>query len=200
MLSGVTGGRDLRTIGDEIEARLGDLRAADPRLADRAEVVLRLVSELYGGALERVVAVLADAAPEVLRDLVADDLVASLLLVHGLHPDDVADARRGGPGARPPAAGRPRGDVELLGVDVDEATGAATVRLRLLGSCDGCPSSAVTLQLAVERAVLDAAPEVEAIEVDQPSLAPPPAVSVPVRLVPKPGPAYEACPSELVGG
>ena len=40
------------------------------------------------------------------------------------------------------------------------------VRLRMLGSCDGCPSSSVTLKLAVEQAVLAAAPEVEGIDVE----------------------------------
>ena len=34
------------------------------------------------------------------------------------------------------------------------------VRLRLLGSCDGCPSSSVTLTLAVEGAIEAAAPEI----------------------------------------
>ena len=34
------------------------------------------------------------------------------------------------------------------------------MHLRLLGSCDGCPSSSVTLQLAVETAILEAAPEI----------------------------------------
>ena len=54
------------------------------------------------------------------------------------------------------------GDVELLAVDPD----AGAVVLRLLGSCDGCPSSAVTLQLAVERAIVEAAPEIVRIDVD----------------------------------
>ena len=40
------------------------------------------------------------------------------------------------------------------------------VRLRLLGSCDGCPSSSVTLKLAVEGAIEAAAPEIIAIEVE----------------------------------
>ena len=53
-----------------------------------------------------------------------------------------------------PFLGQHGGDVELL--DIDEDAGA--VRLRLLGSCDGCPSSAVTLQHAVERAIVEAAP------------------------------------------
>ena len=45
----------------------------------------------------------------------------------------------------------------------------------MLGSCDGCPSSSVTLTLAVETAIRDAAPEVTGIEVEE---APPPAPSV----------------------
>ena len=39
------------------------------------------------------------------------------------------------------------------------------MRLRLLGSCQGCPSSSVTLKFAVEDAIESAAPEVTAIEV-----------------------------------
>ena len=60
------------------------------------------------------------------------------------------------------------GDVELLAVDPE----LGAVRLRLLGSCDGCPSSAVTLQLAVERAIVEAAPEVVRIDVDDVAPAP----------------------------
>ena len=41
--------------------------------------------------------------------------------------------------------------------------------LRLLGSCDGCPSSAVTLRTTVERAILEAAPEIVIIDVEEPS-------------------------------
>jgi hypothetical protein len=39
------------------------------------------------------------------------------------------------------------------------------VRLQLRGSCDGCPSSALTVQGAIEGAILDAAPEVTAVDV-----------------------------------
>ena len=71
--------------------------------------------------------------------------MASLLLVHGLHPYDVETrVARALDGVRP-YLGSHGGDVELLGVTDD-----GVVRLRLLGSCDGCPSSSVTLKLAVE--------------------------------------------------
>jgi len=40
------------------------------------------------------------------------------------------------------------------------------VRLRLEGSCSGCPSSTVTLKLAIEDAIRKAAPEVREIEAE----------------------------------
>ena len=40
------------------------------------------------------------------------------------------------------------------------------------GSCDGCPSSAVTLQGAVEAAIVEAAPEIDRIVVEEPTPAP----------------------------
>ena len=40
------------------------------------------------------------------------------------------------------------------------------VRLRLQGSCHGCPSSAMTLKLAIEQAIHDAAPDVTSISVE----------------------------------
>ena len=46
------------------------------------------------------------------------------------------------------------------------STTEGVVTLRLLGTCDSCPSSTVTLQLAVEGAIQAAAPEVTAIEVE----------------------------------
>ena len=56
--------------------------------------------------------------------------------------------------------------VEGGGIDRIEVSDDGTVRLRLLGSCDGCPSSSVTLKLAVEGAIEAAAPEITGIEVE----------------------------------
>jgi nitrite reductase/ring-hydroxylating ferredoxin subunit len=46
-------------------------------------------------------------------------------------------------------------------------------RVRLQGSCDGCPSSTVTLKLAIEEAVLKAAPDLEGIEAEGVTEPPP---------------------------
>ena len=131
---------------------------------------------------------LARREPPLLDALVSDELVASLLIVHGLHPVPLAERVVGALEQVRPLLEMHAGDVELLHVDA----AAGVVQLRLLGSCDGCPSSAVTLQGAVERAISDAAPEVVRIEVAVP---PQPPARVPVALGVKP--RFEECPAEL---
>ena len=110
---------------------------------------MRLVTELYGAGLERILTIVGKVDPPLVVDLAADDLVASLLLVHDLHPEDLEQRVEGALESVRPFLRHHDGDVELL--DIDAAVGA--VHLRLLGSCDGCPSSSVTLQLAVEKAI-----------------------------------------------
>jgi Fe-S cluster biogenesis protein NfuA/nitrite reductase/ring-hydroxylating ferredoxin subunit len=150
-----------RTAGDRIQVLLDASAAGGPVARERAEQLVREVVDLYGAALERVIALTDD--PTLIERFVHDDLVASLLLVHGLHPHDI-ERRIGDALARVrPYLGSHGGDVALLEV-ADGATGM-TVRLQFSGSCKSCPSSAVTLELTVEDAIRAAAPEISAIEV-----------------------------------
>jgi Fe-S cluster biogenesis protein NfuA len=151
--------RDLRAVGSRIEELLGRLRSAgDPATAETAEEVVRLVVELYGAGLERTVAL---AGPEVLQRLAGDELVASLLILHGLHPKDTETRVVEALDQVRPYLGSHAGGVELLGIDPE-----GVVHLRLQGSCDGCPSSVQTVKLAIERAIEEAAPEVVGVEVE----------------------------------
>jgi Fe-S cluster biogenesis protein NfuA/nitrite reductase/ring-hydroxylating ferredoxin subunit len=131
--------------------------------APAAEELVSLLVGLYGDGLTQIMTVLADQGPQgdaIIAKIADDPLVESLLLLHGLHPLDV-DARiqRALDRVRP-YLGSHAGGVEYLGV----TDGIA--RLRLEGSCSGCPSSTVTVQLAIEGAVMDAAPEVTEVVVD----------------------------------
>jgi Fe-S cluster biogenesis protein NfuA len=151
--------RDLRAVGTRIEELLGRIRSAgDPGTAETAEEVVRLVVELYGAGLERAVEL---AGPEVTERLAGDELVASLLVLHGLHPRDTETRVVEALDKVRPYLGSHAGGVELLGVDPE-----GVVRLRLEGSCDGCPSSTMTVKLAIERAIEEAAPEVAGVEVE----------------------------------
>ncbi|WP_063034649.1 NifU family protein [Nocardia grenadensis] len=149
-------GQRWRTAGDRIETLLEASSAGGAVARERAEELVREVAGLYGAGLARVVELLDPGTVELLA---RDDLVASLLLVHGLHPHGVEARVRTALDSVRPYLGSHGGDVTLVGV-VD-----GVVRLELTGSCRSCPSSSVTLELAVEDAVRTAAPEIEAIEV-----------------------------------
>ncbi len=155
---------DLQAAGERIDALLDASASAGVVARERAEELVRLVTDLYGSGIERLLDILHEAGrldDEVLAAIASDELVSSLLIVHGLHPYGVEDrVEQALEGVRP-YLGSHGGDVELLAVTDD-----GTVRLRLLGSCDGCPSSSVTLKLAVEGAIESAAPEISTIEVE----------------------------------
>ncbi len=163
-MADVDGAQRLRATGERIDALLDASGSGGVVARERAEELVRLVADLYGAGLERILDITYEAgqlSDEVLAALAADDLVASLLLVHDLHPYAVGQRVEQALESVRPYLGSHGGDVELLGVS-DEGT----VRLRLLGSCDGCPSSSVTLKLAVEGAIEAAAPEITRIEVE----------------------------------
>jgi Fe-S cluster biogenesis protein NfuA/nitrite reductase/ring-hydroxylating ferredoxin subunit len=152
-----------RSAGDRIQTLLDATAAGGVAARERAEQLVREVVELYGAGLSRILAAVGDQAdPGILDRLVADDLVASLLLVHGLHPHDVRRRVSDALDQVRPYLGSHGGDVHLLDIVGD------TVQLQFAGSCKSCPSSAVTLELAVEDAIRAAAPEVSSIEVVAP--------------------------------
>jgi Fe-S cluster biogenesis protein NfuA len=164
---------DVRQTGERVEELLGSLRTAGGAAAGQAEELVRLLIGLYGDGLAAIVAALAgqgEAGASALTALAEDPLVESLLLLHDLHPLDTgARVQRALDRVRP-YLGSHAGGVQYLGV----TDGVA--RLRLEGSCHGCPSSTVTVRLAIEGAVLDAAPEVSEVLVEGMSAPPEPSL------------------------
>ena len=152
-----------RTAGDRIQALLDASAAGGPAAYERAVQLVGEVTDLYGAGLERMLRMAVSADARLPELLVRDDLVASLLLVHGLHPHGVDRRVEVALDRVRPYLGSHGGDVTLLGL-VDGPDGV-TVRLQFAGSCQSCPSSAVTLELTVEDAIRSAAPEVTSIEV-----------------------------------
>ena len=156
---------DVREVGSRIELLLTELRsAADQAVAERAEELVRLLMELYGAGLERVVELVAegtgpDADP--LAPLTGDPLVASLLVLHGLHPVPLEERIHAALEGVRPYLGSHAGGVRYLGVDDD-----GVVHIRLEGSCDGCASSTITVKYAIENAIMAAAPEVVGIDAE----------------------------------
>lgn len=156
--------KDFRQVGGRIEELLAGLsQNADEQSLHAAEEAVRLLIEMYGEGLERIVEAIAQTDPGsvLLKKLVDDDLIASLLIVHGLHPVPLEDRINQALDSVRPYLGSHAGGVEVIGVD-DEGV----LQLRLQGSCDGCSSSSETVRVAIENAVLAAAPEVTAVEAE----------------------------------
>jgi Fe-S cluster biogenesis protein NfuA len=163
----------VRSAGARVEELLDGLRSGPPSAALAAEELVSLLVGLYGGGLAAIVELIGEqgeAGAAILAALGDDPRVEGLLLLHDLHPLDV-DARiqRALDRVRP-YLGSHAGGVQYLGV----TDGVA--RLRLEGSCDGCPSSTVTVELAIRSAVEDAAPEVTEVAVEGMTAAPEPAL------------------------
>jgi Fe-S cluster biogenesis protein NfuA/nitrite reductase/ring-hydroxylating ferredoxin subunit len=146
----------METLLEEIET------LADPNARSKAAEVVGVLLELYGEGLARMMEVVAqgEESETAFEAFAEDELVSHLLLLHGLHPLDVETrVVRALEEVRPYLQSH-GGNVELLGVEDGVA------RLRMQGSCSGCPSSTMTLKLAIEEAILKAAPDLERIEAE----------------------------------
>jgi Fe-S cluster biogenesis protein NfuA len=153
----------VHSAGDRVEALLAELGGlTDPATRAKAEELVRALIELYGEGLERILQIIIETdAAEVLHGLTSDDLVSGLLILHDLHPLTTDERVREALDEVRPHLGSHEGGVELLGVTAD-----GVVRLRLRGSCHGCPSSRLTVTGAIERAIAETAPEVSRVEVE----------------------------------
>lgn len=143
----------------EIESLVGKLEAiGDDEARATSLALVRALTEFYGSGIERILELTAErAGVETIDHLSEDPLVSSLLLLHGLHPLDVeVRVQKALEHVRPYLESH-GGGVELAGVDGN------VVRLRMKGTCKGCPSSTRTMKLAIEDAVFEAAPEVTEI-------------------------------------
>ena len=151
--------RNLRDMGAQIEELLAEIRAADPAVARKAEEVVGLLVDLYGEALGRVVDLGEAVGGELIDQVVDDPLLASLLLLHGLHPEDIeARIERALDRIRPGLGGKK--------LDVVRLEDEGRLRLRLSSPLDGCPSTIGTVQETIENAVTEWAPEVQSVYIE----------------------------------
>ncbi|HEX3465993.1 MAG TPA: NifU family protein [Candidatus Elarobacter sp.] len=153
----------LRRTADRVDALLKAFDAVStPRQArELGDELARTVVTMYGDGLERVLSIVHEAAgersDEIFMALCEDPFVESLLCLHDLHPIAVEDrVQRALDGVRPYLKSH-EGGVSIAGV----ADGVVTIRME--GTCDGCPSSAATVKMAVERAILAQVPEIRAV-------------------------------------
>ena len=146
-----------------MESLLEEIEALeDPTARSKAAEVVGVLLDLYGEGLARMMETVAggEEREKNFDAFAEDELVSHLLLLHGLHPLDLETRVAGALEEVRPYLHSHGGNVELLGIE------GGVARLRMEGSCNGCPSSTMTLKLAIEEAIERAAPDLEGIEAE----------------------------------
>ena len=148
---------EIEAAANLVESLLSGFKDAEAR--DRAQELVRNLMNLYGQALENILAIVRESGNSAawIQDRLADDrLVASLLLVHGLHPVSTETRVRR-------ALSRIERFLEGHRLFLDALDGStANVRAEPMNGNGPAPA---TLAHNIEQAVRQAAPEVERVEI-----------------------------------
>ncbi len=151
--------QELKLRMEAIETLVQELDShPDPVWRSKARDLVSAILEMHREALDRILdEVGATDGPQRAR-FSSDELISSVLLLHGLHPVPMEQRVMGALEKVRPVLSSHGGDVELIDIE------SGTVRVRLLGACTGCPSSEKTLRSVVESAIVEAAPDLRHLE------------------------------------
>ncbi len=136
---------------------------ADPSVRAATKQLVQLLMDFHGAGLDRALEVVAstgDPGLRLIHELGRDPLVSSLLVLYGLHPDDVDTRVRKALEHVLPKVQRGGGELEVRDIN------NGCVQLRLSVSGHSCGSTANTLKSMVEEAIYEAAPDVGSIVIE----------------------------------
>jgi Fe-S cluster biogenesis protein NfuA len=146
----------------QLEREIRDLvSGADPGERDRLRELVQTVLEWHGAALARLLELITyagESGRQILQSAGQDELVRSLLLLYGLHAQDL-ESRVG------EALDQVRPFLHSQGAAVElTAIAEDAVRLRLVQGGGSYPATVPTLRAAIEEAICAAAPDVDRVE------------------------------------
>jgi len=150
---------------DQAFIRMGEIveeleNTSDPQVRDRVFELLDWVDGFHREAVVRIAGLLPNDALDLLGE---DPVVARLFETYAEDDDEGEDLTESLEEALDeirPYLHSHGGEMEVLGVE------GGVVRLRLMGSCDGCPSSTLTLTQGVEKILKERWPAFQRIEVE----------------------------------
>jgi nitrite reductase/ring-hydroxylating ferredoxin subunit/Fe-S cluster biogenesis protein NfuA len=121
-----------------------------------AEAYGRSIEALNAEALRRLIDALkgTPAAMAALREAVSDEVIYAVLRRHQILKPSLTERVEGALASVRPMLASHSGDVELVSID------PPSISVRFLGSCDGCPASALTFHEGVKKAIEAACPEI----------------------------------------
>ena len=151
---------DIQRIGglvQEIES------IADPAVRATAKDLVQSLMDLHGAALEKALDIVAEAGDPgmaIIDRLGKNSLVSSVLILYGLHPDDIETRVA-------KAVDRLRSQLRKQGCEIELiAVNDGAIRIHVEAGSHTCGSTAKTVQAAVEGAIYDAAPDLTSLVIE----------------------------------
>jgi Fe-S cluster biogenesis protein NfuA len=151
---------DIQRIGglvQEIES------IADPAARAATKSLLQSLMDLHGAAFEKALEIVAEAGEPgmaLIDRLGRDSLVSSILILYGLHPEEIETRVVKAVDRVRPQLRKQGCELELLSV-VDGA-----IRLRVETGSHTCGSTAKTVHATLETAIYDAAPDLTSLVIE----------------------------------
>lgn len=160
----MTEGRDLRQDMQRVGELVQEIESiADPAVRAATKNLVQSLMDLHGAALEKALEIVAEAGEpgmEIIDRLGGNSLVSSVLVLYGLHPEDIETRVVKAVDRIRPQLRKQGCEVELLGVN------DGAIRLRVETGSHTCGSTAKTVQATLEEAMYDAAPDLTSLTVE----------------------------------
>jgi len=160
----VADSRDFREDMQRIGGLVQEIEAiADPAVRAATKGLVQSLMDLHGAALEKALDIVADAGEpgmSIINRLGRDALVSSVLILYGLHPEDIETRVAKAVDRLRPQLRKQGCEVELLGVN------DGAIRLRVETGSHTCGSTVKTARATLEEAMYDAAPDMTSLVIE----------------------------------
>ena len=156
--------RDFRADMQRIGGLVQEIESiADPAVRATTKDLMQSLMDLHGAALEKALDIVAEAGEPgmgIIDRLGRDSLVSSVLILYGLHPEDLETRVVKAVEKIRPQLRKQGCEVELLGVN------DGVIRVRVDTGSHTCGSTGKTVQATLEGAIYDAAPDLTSLIVE----------------------------------
>ncbi len=136
---------------------------ADPAVRARAKELVQSLLDLHGAGLERILDLIfqtGDGSTQIIDELGRDPLVSSLLILYGLHPEELPTRVEHKLKQIQSKLHKMGAAAELIGSE------NGNIRVQVKIDQHACGSTARTVQATLEEALYEAAPDLKSIVID----------------------------------
>jgi Fe-S cluster biogenesis protein NfuA len=156
--------KDLREDIQRIGGLVQEIESiADPAVRAATKHLVQSLMDLHGAAFEKTLDIVAEAGDpgmNIIDRLGRDSLVSSVLILYGLHPEDIESRIAKAVDKVRPQLRKQGCEVELL------SSAGGAIRLHVETGSHTCGSTGKTVQAALEGAMYDAAPDLTSLVIE----------------------------------